>query len=198
MTAAAWIRKPVKPRMSRRRAHLVAGVLGVITLTMGAGSAAAWIRTTPPVPPPERTVLGPVSIHLPDDVGPWSAAPDERLDRLRASSALVVVEVDGAWGVVAPGAVVVTVMTAGLPVTGGGEELLPELPNDGWASWTSGRGRHVVGSGVTNGTRSLTLALVGDEMVILDVSGPVAAFDSGSLRAAFEGAVVESVAADTA
>lgn len=159
-------------------------------MTMGAGSAAlAGSGSVPPVV--VLTTLGPVSVHLPDDVGPWSVVPTGALDPLHMSDALGGAEVDGMWGAVAPGAVVVTVLTA-VPSRPGAAVGAVAVPGAGAVTW-SGRHPHVAGAHDVNGMRELMLAVAGsdDLLVILSLCGPVAAFESGTLAEAFRTATVD-------
>lgn len=127
--------------------------------------------------------MGPMLIHLPADLGPWTTAPSDSFDAVRGSDSLVI---DGAWGAMAPGPVVVTVLTAKEGTHGGVAAIAESMPDAGDVEW-DGRQDHAVGTDVADGVRELMLAVESDDgdLVILSVSGPVSAFDSGTLEEAF-------------
>lgn len=174
------------PRVRRRVVAPILAGLAVLALLLGAGVGAVVSGATDPEVGPERTALGPVSIALPDDVGPWEPVPADSFDAVRASDALGDAVISGAWGEVAPGAVVVTVLTAAAGTHGGLDSVRGSVPT-GEAGW-DGRRDHAVGEEVLpDGVRVLMLAVESDagDLVIVSVSGPEEAFESGSLVAAF-------------
>jgi len=114
------------------------------------------------------------------------------MTRRQANLALVLVGVLSlAWGDVAPGPVVVTVFTAAAGSHGGLDSVAATIPRDEDVTW-SGRAARAVGVEVTDGVRDLMLAVETSDgdLVILSVSAPVAAFDSGTLQESFRTARV--------
>src|SRR5665648_816055 len=126
----------------------------------------------------------------------WRAPALRRMTRRQANLALVLVGVlslalaggapggmmiDSAWGAVAPGPVVVTVFTAVAGSHGGLDSAAATIPRDEDVTW-SGRAAHAIGVEVSDG-----------DLVILSVSAPVAAFDSGTLQESFRTARVRAV-----
>lgn len=177
--------------MTRRQANLALVLVGVLSLALG-GGAAAVVQSIAFAPDEvQRTALGPVQIHLPDDVGPWSTVPGSSFDDLRAGGAPGGMMIDSAWGAVAPGLVVVTVFTAAAGSHGGLDSVAATIPRDEDVTW-SGRAAHAIGVEVTDGVRDLMLAVETSDgdLVILSVSAPVAAFDSGTLQESFRTARV--------
>lgn len=185
------LRTPVLPQLSRGWAHCAVVLLGVLTMLLGAGSA-ALVRPDPGPSSVAQTAVGPLNIHLPDDVGPWTVVPSDSLERLRSSDALGGAEVEQAWGAIAPGTVVLTVLTAAPRSPGAAVGALATITGEGDASW-SGRAPHVVGVQEANGVRELILAVAvsDDLLVIASLSGPVTAFASGTLNEAFRTASVD-------
>lgn len=184
--ARPWWRAPVLQRATRRGADVVLALSAAVALACGTGAAATVdALTTPQAPsvavPTRAAELGPVTIDLPADVGPWTRASDTALAALRQG------EVDDAWGMVAPGSVVVTVLVTG--DHGGVAEV--DLPGEDPALW-AGERAHTAGLRVTGEVRELVLvAESGDgALVVLSVSGPPEAFASGSLAEAFRTARV--------
>ena len=192
-TVARWSRRPVLPRLGRVPAHVVFAVVGLAGLSLGIGTAAMAGVTVAPGPEPAMSRFGPVAIHLPDDVGPWSQVPPEDLAPLRSSSALGGAEAEGAWGAVAPEGVVLSIFTARLP-EGTGPDVLAALPASDDVA-LAGRAEHVTGSRLVNGIRELMLVALDveeDLLLIVGVSGPERAFASGTLVEAFRTLEVEA------
>lgn len=161
-------------------------------MALGAAAGAGIRGPAAPATEPTLTFLGPVAIHLPEDVGDWSIVDAEAFEPIRSSQALGGARIEGAWGAVAPGGVVVTVLTAHLRLEGSGPDVLAALPNAGSATWT-GREDHVASSQMVNGVRELVLVVLrGDLLTILGVSGPDSTFSSGALEEAFRTAEVTS------
>lgn len=185
-----WWRTPVLCRLSRRTANLA--LAAAAGLAMVAGSAAgAAVQSVTDSPQVAHARLGPVRIHLPDDVGPWSTVPESSFDRVRGSDDVGGAVIDGAWGAMAPGAVVVTVLTADDGTHGGVASVRDSIPESDEVTWASGRD-HAAGEVVDGGVRELMLAVECEgDLVILSVSGPEDAFDSGSLLEAFRTALVD-------
>src|SRR5665648_383007 len=126
----AWWRAPALRRMTRRQANLALVLVGVLSLALG-GGASAVVQSIAFAPDEvQRTALGPVQIHLPDDVGPWSTVPGSSFDDLRAGGAPGGMMIDSAWGAVAPGLVVVTVFTAAAGSHGGLDSVAATIPRD--------------------------------------------------------------------
>ena len=135
------------------------------------------------------TALGPVRIVLPEEVGPWSEVPTDRFEVLRHSAALGNAVIDEAWGAVTADAVVVSVLTAAAGTHDGLDAVsgpFDEAHSLGW----DGAQPYRAGWQESDGVRELVLVVErGDgALVMLSVSGPVAAFASGALAAAFFGA----------
>jgi len=187
----AWWRGPALRRLTRRQASLALVLVGVLSLALGGGAAAVVKSVVSAPDEAERTALGPVQIHLPDDIGPWTTVPGSSFDDLRAGGAPGGTMIDSAWGVVAPGPVVVTVFSAAAGSHGGLDSVAATIPRDEGVTW-SGRAAHAVGAEVTDGVRDLMLAVETSDgdLVILSVSAPVAAFDSGTLQESFRTARV--------
>lgn len=190
-------------RLTLRAARLVLAGLAVVSL--GAGMATtAWLvgpgvsggqppeaagSAGPEVPGrPGAVTLGPLSILLPAGHGPWTAVSDEVFEPVRSGSASAGFAVEGAWGVLGPGGLVITVMT----VAPGDHQGVVGLrgPFEGAAAvdvpWP-GPGDHVAGWQETDGVRELLLAaeLRDGRLVVLSLSGPVVAFADGELADAF-------------
>lgn len=179
-------------RLTRGQARVVLAGAAVVAMAAGFGSAALAVGTgdtEEPVAGGSR--LGPVRIDLPDELGPWSAAPTGGLESLRGSQALSGTPVDGAWGRVAPDALVVTVLTADAGQHGGLTGVTGPFDRDSQIDW-DGRRPHLAGAATTGGIRELVLVTQTDEgdLVLLSVSGPVEAFASGALEEAFRTARV--------
>ena len=186
-----WWWASVLGRSTRRQARLTLVAVAALSFALGSG-AAALVGTRDKQPLVEMTALGPILIHLPDDLGPWSAVPGSNFDPVRGSDALRGAVIDGAWGVVAPTAVVVTVMTTKAGTHGGLTAVGASIPSVPGVQW-DGAQRHVAGVVVGDGVRELLLVLEvpGGELVIVSVSGPLEAFDSGTLQEAFRTAVLD-------
>src|SRR5450830_26208 len=99
----AWWRGPALRRMTRRQANLALVLVGVLSLALGGGAAAVVQSVVFAPDEVERTALGPVQIHLPDDVGPWSTVPGSSFDDLRAGGAPGGTMIDSAWAPSRPG-----------------------------------------------------------------------------------------------
>lgn len=186
-----WWRTPVLPRLTRRAAAAALAGVAALGLVLGTAAGAAVRSVTQGDVALDRTAVGPVLIHLPEDIGPWARVPSDSFDAVRASDALGGAVIGGAWGEMAPGPVVVTVLTADAGTHGGVASVRASIPA-GDVTWAGGR-EHAVGEVVNDGVRELMLAVESDEgdLVIVSVSGPEDAFDSGSLVAAFESLDVE-------
>ena len=183
-----WWRAPVLGRLPRRTARLALAGVAAVALGMGSAvGAAVEAVSTPSVaaPPADTTVLGPVRIDLPDEAGPWTAVPEDRFAPVRDSDALGGADIDGTWGVMAPGEALLTVLTAAEGSHGGLASVRESVPV-GEVEWNGGRD-HVVGEVTSEGVRVLLLAVVADDgrLVIVSLSAPTAAFGSGALEAAF-------------
>jgi len=89
--------------MTRRQANLALVLVGVLSLALGGGAAAVVQSVVFAPDEVERTALGPVQIHLPDDVGPWSTVPGSSFDDLRAGGAPGGTMIDSAWAPSRPG-----------------------------------------------------------------------------------------------
>ena len=131
-----------------------------------------------------------MTIDLPDDVGPWVPAADAAAAQLRESWAGPV-GIDGVWGVLAPGSVVVTVLTAQVGSHGGVAQFEGSVPGEDDTLWSGDR-EHASGSRLVDGLRELVLVVeaADGDLVVLAVSGPRDAFASGSLEKAFRTARV--------
>lgn len=187
----AWWRTPVLRSAPRRRAELALALATVVALGLGSGAGAAVVALTADADDVDTaratgtvTELGPVTITLPDDVGPWTPASDEAAAELRGAWTGPV-ELDGVWGALAPGSVVVTVLTAEAGGHGGVAQFADSVPT-AEAPWSGDR-EHASGSRTVDDLRELVLVVeAGDgELVVLSVSGPRSAFASGSLSEAF-------------
>lgn len=187
----AWWRTPVLRSAPRRRVELALAATTAVALGLGTGAGAAVEALTtdagtsdaPPVAG-TATELGPVTITLPDELGPWTPASDAAAAELRAAWTGAV-ELDGVWGVLAPGSVVVTVLTAEAGSHGGVAQFEDSVPA-GEAVWSGDR-EHASGSRTVDDLRELVLVVEaeGGDLVVLSVSGPRSAFASGSLAEAF-------------
>lgn len=180
----------------RRRADVLLGLCAVVALVLGVGAGAAVDTLAGEAP--ERvvvtgtaTAVGPVTMTLPAALGPWVPASTEAAQEVRASWQGPV-ELDGVWGVLAPGSVVVTVLTAAAGTHGGVAQVEGSVPDDEPAPW-AGRVPHASGAAEADGQREMVLVVETDDgdLVVLSVCGPVEAFDSGSLAEAFRTARVE-------
>lgn len=188
----AWWRTPVLRSAPRRRVELALVLTTVVALGLGTGAGAAVEALTDadadssdaPAVTGTATELGPVTITLPDDLGPWTPASDAAAAELRAAWTGPV-ELDGVWGVLAPGSVVVTVLTAEAGSHGGVAQFEGSVPA-GEAVWSGDR-EHASGSRTVDDLRELVLVVEADggDLVVLSVSGPRSAFASGSLAEAF-------------
>lgn len=194
--ARAWWRAPVLRSAPRRRAEAILGVTAAAALVLGTGAGAAVEALTDDAATAadgevaQLTELGPVTIALPDDVGPWAPAPAAAAAELRESWDGPV-EIDGVWGALAPGSLVVTVLTAEAGSHGGVAQFEGSVPGEDDALW-AGDGEHAAGSRTADDLRELVLVVEsGDgDLVVLSVSGPPDAFASGSLAEAFRTAQV--------
>lgn len=180
----------------RRRADVLLGLCAVVALVLGVGAGAAVDTLAGEAP--ERvvvtgtaTAVGPVTMTLPAALGPWVPASTEAAQEVRASWQGPV-ELDGVWGVLAPGSVVVTVLTAAAGTHGGVAQVEGSVPDDEPAPWAGGR-EHASGTRVTGDVHELVLVTETGtgELVILSVAGPEEAFASGELAEAFRTARVE-------
>lgn len=191
--ARAWWRAPVLRRASRRRAEvlLLVAALGAVALGSGAGLAVRTLGADDPSPG-LQTVLGPVSLPLPAELGPWTTVTDAQAAELLDGATLGPVDITGVWGALAPGDLVVTVLGVAAGSHGGVDQFRASVPSAEQVEW-SGRAVHAAGAQVTAGTRELVLVAEASDgdLVILSVSGPVRAFSSGALDAAFRAARVD-------
>jgi hypothetical protein len=181
------------PRMRRRTATLVLLAVACVAFAIGSEVGSAVRATSNDQSEPVvLTELGPVRIHLPADIGPWTMVPSESFDVVREGAEIGGASIDGAWGAVAPGAVVVTVLSAEAGSHGGIASVRESVPTSQDVDW-SGDEDHVAGEQVAQGVRELILAAVSDsgELVILSVSAPENAFRSGTLDEAFRTARVD-------
>lgn len=179
-------------RASRRRAELALVVVALVALVLGSGAGAAVRAVTADDAPPvvgERVELGPVALVLPAALGPWDVVSEAEAADLRPGTGALVV--DGVWGALAPGSVVVTVLRVAEGDHGGLGQVEGSVPRDEPAVWAGGR-EHAAGATQADGERELVLVVeTGDgDLVILSVCGPVAAFGSGELAEAFRTARV--------
>jgi hypothetical protein len=188
-----WWRAPAMPRLRRRTATLVLLAVGCAAFGIGSevGSAVRALRADRSVAV-DLTELGPVRVHLPEDVGPWTMVPQESFDDVGQGDGIGGATIDGAWGAVAPGAVVVTVLSAEAGRHGGIASVRDSVPTSEEITW-SGNEDHVAGMQVADGVRELILAAVSDsgDLVILSVSAPQDAFASGTLDEAFRTAQLD-------
>ena len=170
---------------------LLAATAFAFAVGSGVGSTVRAVTADPPARA-ELTELGPVRIHLPAEAGPWTMVPAESFDAVREGDGIGGATIDGAWGAVAPGAVVVTVLAADAGTHGGVASVRESVPESDDVTW-SGSEDHVAGEQVADGVRELILAAVSDsgDLVILSVSAPEDAFGSGALYEAFRTARVE-------
>lgn len=203
----AWWRAPAFRRASRRRADVLLVLTTVAALLLGSGAGALVRAAGVPGGPGGTTVagsdgtavdLGPVTLDLPGSLGPWStrvptagsAGPGGSV--AEASVDVPGVEVDGVWGALAPGGLVVTVLTVRAGTHGGVEQYGASVPTDAEARWSGGR-EHASGSGTRDGVREDVLVVEASDgaLVVLSVAGPTEAFASGELAAAFAAARVD-------
>lgn len=165
--------------------------MSLVGLALGSGAGAAVHALTAEEAPPalhgRLTELGPVSIVLPADHAPWETVAE---GGAAATAASPDTEVEGVWGALAPGSVVVTVLRLAGP--GGADLAVASVPDDEPAPW-AGRVPHASGAAEADGQREMVLVVETDDgdLVVLSVCGPVEAFDSGSLAEAFRTARVE-------
>jgi hypothetical protein len=174
------------------------GVTAAAALVLGSGAGAAVHALTddgvaaagPATAGTQETELGPVTIALPEDLGPWAPASAAAAAQLREGWDGAV-GIDGVWGALAPGSVVVTVLTTEAGGHGGVAQFEGSVPGEDEALW-AGDGEHASGSRTTDGLRELVLVTETSDgdLVVLSVSGPVDAFASGSLVEAFRTAEV--------
>lgn len=192
--ARVWWRAPVLRRASRRRAELLllAAALAALVVGSGAGLAVRAVGSADGGAPAHLTTLGPVSLDLPAALGPWSTVTDAEAQDLLDRTALGRVEINGIWGALAPGSLVVTVLTAQAGTHGGVDQFRESVPTQDPAEWSGGR-EHASGAQVRAGVREMVLVTeAGDgDLVILSVSGPPDAFASGALTEVFRSARVE-------
>lgn len=184
-------------RAPRRRAELLLGLTAAAALVLGTGAGAAVQALTADAAQGGTTAtgsrpteLGPVTIALPDDLGPWTPTSAAAAAELRESWSGAV-EIDGVWGSLAPGSVVVTVLTAQAGSHGGVAQFEGSVPDADEALWAGDR-EHASGGRTVEDLRELVLVVEsGDgDLVVLSVSGPLDAFASGSLEDAFRTAQV--------
>lgn len=194
-TAQRWWHAPVLGRVPRRRAELALAVSAAVALALGTGAGAA-VEALADAPatiavPGSAVELGPVRITLPEELGPWATTSPDAVRELRAGWTGPV-EIDGVWGRLAPGSVVVTVLTAGPGAHGGLEQFRASVPQDDPVEW-AGRRDHASGARVSGEDRELVLVTETEagDLVILSVSGPADAFESGQLTEAFRTATVQ-------
>ncbi|KGM15100.1 hypothetical protein N867_12050 [Actinotalea fermentans ATCC 43279 = JCM 9966 = DSM 3133] len=163
-----------------------------LALGTGAGAAVEALAAEPAgvAVPGSPVELGPVTITLPEELGPWSTTSPDAVRELRAGWTGPV-ELDGVWGRLAPGSVVVTVLTAEAGAHGGVEQFRASVPQDDAVDWTGGR-EHASGARVSGDDRELVLVTETEagDLVVLSVSGPEDAFESGQLTQAFRTATV--------
>lgn len=194
-TVQRWWRAPVLGRVPRRRVQLVLALSAVAALATGVGAGVAvdmivGESAAEPAVAGTPTELGPVTITLPSELGPWVPASDSAAAELRETWTGPV-ELDGVWGELTPSSVMVTVLTAAAGTHGGVDQFGESVPQDP-VTW-SGDTAHAAGSRVADGVRELVLVTetgAGD-LVILSVSGPEESFASGELTEAFRTATVE-------
>ena len=131
-----WWRAPVLRRLPRLWAAVALAGVAVLALVLGS-AAGAMVRAAGDDPPVvRRTAVGPMLIHLPEDLGPWTPVPAGYFDAMRESGGTVI---DGAWGEMAPGGVVVTVLTAAEGTHGGVASVQESIPAAGEAVWDGSR-----------------------------------------------------------
>lgn len=190
--AQRWWRAPMLGGLPRRRALLAMAVAGVLALLLGSAAGAGLRAATHHAPRVERTAVGPLHIHLPEDLGPWTSVSASSFDSIRGSDALGGAVIDGAWGEMAPGAVLVTVLTAASGTHGGVDAVRDSIPSADGIAWDGNRD-HATGQQVSGGVRELMLAVEADDgdLVIVSVSAPEEAFESGTLLEAFRTARVD-------
>jgi hypothetical protein len=178
--------------MHRGQARRVLAGVVVVSAALGFGSAKVVASLVDARPELEMTALGPMSIHLPEDVGPWEKVPTSVFGALSGSAALGGAVIDGAWGMRAPGAVVITVFTAAGGTHAGVESVRASVPDDEDADW-AGDAEHIAGGTVSDGVRELMLVVEASDgdLVIMSLSAPVSAFESGTLEDAFRTSQVE-------
>ncbi|MCL3863199.1 hypothetical protein [Actinotalea sp. K2] len=175
---------------SRARAHALMGGAAVLALAAGMGTAAgvasAVDRSEDSPPASVGTILGPFDLTLPAGLEPWEMAPSTTFDLLRETAAASGTVIDGAWGAVARGGVVVTVMTAAPGTHGGLASVVGPWESTDEVVW-DGRADHVDGVSEVSGVREVMLAVeLGDgTLAMLSVSGPVGSFASGELDELF-------------
>lgn len=187
-----WWRAPVLARLPRRAASLALACIAALALVLGSAAGAGVRSVTDTTEPVERTAVGPLLIHLPDDLGPWLEVPASSFEAVRGSDNLGGAVIDGAWGVMAPGPVVVSVLSATAGTHGGVASVRASIP-EGDLEWDGDR-EYAAGELVADGVRELMLAVESDEgaLVIVSVSGPEDAFASGALLEAFRTARLDA------
>lgn len=187
-----WWRAPVLPGWPRRRTLLAMAIAGVLALLLGSAAGAGLRAATHHTPSVQRTAVGPLHIHLPEDLGPWTKVPASSFASIRGSDALGGAVIDGAWGEMAPGAVLVTVLRAASGTHAGVASVRDSIPAADGITWDGGRD-HAAGQQVSGGVRELMLAVEsGDgDLVIVSVSAPEDAFTSGTLLEAFRTSSVD-------
>ncbi|WP_155859425.1 hypothetical protein [Cellulomonas sp. KRMCY2] len=184
--ATSWWR-----RLSLPAATVVMAAVAALALTAGIGASAlvaapaAGPRAGAGDPLPGSTALGPVSIVLPRELGPWTVVPEDTFAEIRGQASTSGFTIDAVWGAVAPGDLIVTVMRSQAhygveSLTGPFDDNAVDLPWNGSAP-------HVAGSADTDGLRELLLAVELEDggLAVLSISGPVASFAGGELEEAF-------------
>lgn len=181
-------------RRSRLQARAGMAAVATVALLCGVGFGALVLpggRPGPaPTAAPEGTPLGPVTVVLPEDLGPWVAVPAARMEEVREAASGGGLVLDGAWGAVAPGDVVVTVMTAPAGAHAGVASVTGPFSAGRLDPPWPGPAPHRAGVHVADGVREGVLALEAPDghLVILSVSGP-----SDALDAAVAGATLRTV-----
>ncbi|WP_232229720.1 hypothetical protein, partial [Cellulomonas bogoriensis] len=179
--------------LSARQAEGVLLLMATVAFVAGMALTAAVMDDSPQdtgragagAPLPGSTALGPVSLVLPADLGPWAPVPEERLVALREGVAGDGPDLDGVWGWVAPDGVLVTVLTAAAGAHSGVDHVEgPFAPDQRIDVPWRGGARHVAGSEVVDGVRVVVLAaeLQDGTLAVISVSGPDAALEPGRLR----------------
>lgn len=183
-------------RAPRRRAELALALSAVVALGLGVGAGAGVDRIShhdevEQVLVGRATELGPVTVTLPTALGPWVPASSAAASELRTTWTGPVA-LDGVWGQLTPGSVMVTVLTAAAGSHGGVAQFERSVPQDEPAVWAGDR-EHAAGARVVDGVRELVLVTqtTAGDLVILSVSGPEDAFTSGELAEAFRTLRVE-------
>ncbi|WP_250448437.1 hypothetical protein [Actinotalea sp. C106] len=178
---------------TRSQARVVLGALALVALTAGVGAAGlisrepdGALRAGIGEPHPGSTEVGPVSLVLPEALGPWAHVPDDRMDALRSTGAGQGMALDGAWGRVAPGGLLLTVLSVEAGSHRGVDGLAgPYEAGTVEVAWR-GSASHRTGSRAADGVREIALAVEHPDgyLLLLSVSGPQGAFMSGELQEA--------------